>query len=222
MYYAELGYKTGYASFVNGLIAGDRHDRARTDRLHRQAAARDAADDGARVLRDQVQPQPARVHRNPRGDRRHPEHGRVPQGRGHVPGDHLRRLADSHQGGDDRHPPARARLHRSRRDGVDRDHRLHPVHRAQPRHDPRHHLVGARGRLHAYVRRRPADDGRAAASTRSRRRTTGGRTSRSRCSSGSRCTPAGRRRRCGRSRRAARRSASGSFRGPASSFSAAA
>jgi SSS family solute:Na+ symporter len=25
MYYAELGYKTGFSSFINGLIAGVRH-----------------------------------------------------------------------------------------------------------------------------------------------------------------------------------------------------
>ncbi len=50
MYYAELGYKTGFASFINGLIAGAGDDLYWPDGIHYPQAARAGPDDDPGIL----------------------------------------------------------------------------------------------------------------------------------------------------------------------------
>ncbi len=85
MYYAELGYKTGFASFVNGLIARWGHDLPRRNRIHDFPPARSWPHYGARILRSQIQPPSPHCGRRAGGRRGSVEYGCVPEGRRHLP-----------------------------------------------------------------------------------------------------------------------------------------
>ena len=181
MYYAELGYKTGYASFVNGLIAGlVMIFLGRTGFIVERL----------RAMKLMTVPEffQVKFSRNLRvfvgilvaiG-------GILNMGVFlKIEGTFLAIISGislSHikavMTGD---PAAGAGVHGARRHGVDRHHGFHPVRGAQHRHDPGDDLVGAcRGRVQ-HVRRRAADDGRRADSIRSRTPSTAGPTLRSRC-----------------------------------------
>ena len=160
MYYAELGYKTGYASFVNGLVAGlVMIFIGRTGFIVKRL----------RAMRLMTVPEffEVKFSRNLRvftgilvatGGILNMGVFLKVEGTflAIISGISLNHIKAVMTG----ILLAGTGVHRARRNGVDRYHRLHSVRGAEHRHNPGDHLVGPCRWVLAHVRRRAPDDGR--------------------------------------------------------------